>query len=103
MNWYVAEALFQSAIAPQIASYSPLIERTYFLVSADAETAANEKAVTLARSKEHSYANAEGDTVQWSFLKIERVREVLDETLGDGTEVWSVIYRGQPDSDPVAD
>lgn len=87
MNWYVAEVLLQSAIEPKGTGYSPLIERSYFLVSADDETSANERAITAARSKQHSYTNAEGETVRWDFLKLERVREVMDKSLRDGTEV----------------
>jgi len=91
MNWYVAEAVFESGIEHSGSSYSPLIDRTWFLVSAEDEPSAEAKAEVLARSKEHSYANAEGETVHWTFSRIERLREVMDDQLGDGTEVWSVI------------
>jgi hypothetical protein len=56
MNWYVAEAVFESEIEHTSANYSPLIDRTWFLVSAEDEDSAGAKAVVLARSKEHSYA-----------------------------------------------
>lgn len=97
MNWYVAEAIFQSAIDEAGSSYSPLVEKSWFLVSADDEKAAESKAQVLARSKEHSYANGDGEKVRWLFLRIVRLREVMDERLADGTEVWSEIDRSEID------
>lgn len=93
MNWYVAEAIFQSAVAESGPNYSPLIERSWFLVSATDETAADAKAMALAQSKQESYVNADGAEVRWIFLRVERLREIMDECLADGTEVWSVISR----------
>ena len=98
MNWYVAEALFQSTIDAAGPSYSPLVERSWFLVSADDEAAADAKAKRLAQSKQESYANADGESVRWVFLRIERLREVMDDVLTDGTEVWSVISRAEEES-----
>lgn len=98
MSWYVAEALFQSTIDEAGPSYSPLVEKSWFLVSADDEAAAHAKAMGLAQSKRESYANADGERVCWVFLRIERLREVMDELLTDGTEVWSLISRVEGES-----
>jgi len=93
MNWYVAEAVFQSSIEGVGTNYDPLVERSWFLVSAGSENAAREKAVLLGRSKEHSYSNSEGENVVWQLKTIENIREVMDEVLVDGTEVWSTMAR----------
>src|SRR5690606_31529613 len=93
MNWYVAEAVFQSSIEKAGADYIPLIERSWFLVSAPNEANAHEKATTLAKGRRESYANADGEQVSWILLRVERVREVMDIELKDGTEIWCEIER----------
>ena len=91
MDWYVAKAIFKSSIGTPSIDDAPLIDVTWFLVSAGDEGAAETKAIVLARSKEHSYTNGDGETVHWIFVRIERLRKIMDDHLGDGTEVWSVI------------
>jgi hypothetical protein len=98
MSWYVAEALFQSTIDEASPGYSPLVERSWFLVSADGEAAAHAKATDLAQAKRESYANADGENVRWAFLHIARLREVMDDLLTDGTEIWSLISRADEES-----
>jgi hypothetical protein len=93
MSWYVAEAIFKSTIEGANSSYEPLVEQSWFLVSADDETSAQTKASSLARSKEHAYTNAEGEKVSWVFFRLVRLREIMDDCLADGTEVWSEINR----------
>ena len=58
MSWYVAEAIFESAIEEASSSYEPLVERSWFLVSADDETSAGTKASSLARSSEEERVNS---------------------------------------------
>lgn len=33
------------------------------------------------------------DHIHWRFVRIERVREILDAELTDGTEAWTAIER----------
>src|SRR3569623_1944144 len=40
MNWYVVEAVFESAVPNTGANYSPLLKRSWFLVSAKDESTA---------------------------------------------------------------
>lgn len=94
MNWHVAEAIFQSSIDGASADYLPLTERSWFLVSAEDEESALTKALELARARRESYVNADGENVHWAFVRIERVREIMDVELTDGTEVWAEIERG---------
>ena len=93
MNWYVAEAVFESVVEAAAPDYLPLVERSWFLISAPDEEMAQAKAVALATARQESYSNVAGETVRWPLRRIERVREVMDRVLGDGTEVWSVIFR----------
>jgi hypothetical protein len=97
MNWYVAEAIFRSRIDGGSPGYVPLTERSWFLVSAPDEEVALGKATELAKAKSQSYANADGEEVLWVFVRIERVREIMDVELVDGTEVWAEIERAPMD------
>jgi hypothetical protein len=93
MNWYVAEAIFRSAIDEAGPTYSPLVEKSWLLISADDEITAHVKATGVAQSRQAVYVNADGERIRWVFLRIGRVREVMDDLLVDGTEVWSEISR----------
>lgn len=101
MNWHVAEAIFQSSIDGASPEYVPLTERSWFLVSAPDEETALAKATELAKAKRESYANADGEPVHWVFVRIERVREIMDVDLVDGTEVWAEIERAAVDEASV--
>ena len=97
LNWHVAEAIFQSSINGARPEYVPLIERSWFLISAPDEEAALSKATEFAKAKRESYANADGEVVDWVFVRIERIREIMDVELKDGTEVWAEIERAAMD------
>lgn len=97
MNWHVAEAIFQSSIDGARPDYAPFTEWSWFLISAPDEEAALAKATDLAKAKRESYANAAGELVRWVFVRIERVRQIMDVELGDGTEVWAEIERAPMD------
>ncbi len=51
---------------------------------------AEEKARTLGRSKEQSYANSDRETVRWSFRGLETL-DMLGERIEDGREVYHEI------------
>jgi hypothetical protein len=101
MNWHVAEAIFESSIDGASSDYVPLIEKSWFLVAAPDEETALRKANELAKARRESYANAEGEQVQRRFVRIERVREIMDAELVDGTEIWAEIERGPIPETPV--
>jgi hypothetical protein len=101
MNWHVAEAVFQSSIESAGSNYEPLMERSWFLISAPDEETALKKATELAKARHESYANADGEQVHWTFVRIERVREIMDAELVDGTEIWSEIEREAPREMPA--
>ena len=101
MNWYVAEAMFKSSIDDAGPGYVPLAERSWFLISAADEETAHSKAVEIAKSRPESFANSEGEQVRWKFVRIERVREIMDAELVDGTEIWSEIAREGPHEAPA--
>jgi|SRR5579864_3566768 len=101
MNWHIAEAIFRSSIDGASSDYVPLTERSWFLISAPDEEAALTKATELAKNRRESYANADGEQVRWTFLRIERVREIMDAELIDGTEIWSEIERETLHETPV--
>ena len=47
----------------------------------------------VARSKEHEYVGARGDTIRWTLHKVENVQELFDQCPGEGTEVRLEVAR----------
>lgn len=64
-------------------------EEIVLLVYASDEEEAKRKAIAYGKSRESSYNNEYGELVSWKFVQIERVCLVEDESLNDGTELFS--------------
>ena len=52
-----------------------------------------QKAKELGQRSEVSYLGEEADLVKWKFVRVERIFEIDDEKLKDGTEVFSRFLR----------
>jgi len=63
------------------------------ILLADSENHAREKAVEIGRRGEHSYLNDDGETVLWKFREVEDVQDLCEESLSDGVEVFSRMWR----------
>ncbi len=87
MSWYTAECLYRSEMDDFSAS-EQLCEYRYFLVRADDDEAANDKAWELARRKQHTYLNENGIEVRWLLDEVVETKEVLAEELSEETEVY---------------
>ncbi len=88
-KWFVAEAIFQANIQGRAADREPLEEDLLFIVHAIDEPSALAKAETIAREKEHSYENANGQRVVWNFIRLIEVMEMVDQQFEDGAEIKS--------------
>lgn len=86
MNWYTAECLFRSV--HENSNASQLLELRYFLLTAEDDESAKNKALELARRKQHSFVNVEGIVVEWIFQELVDVKEVLSKEISEGTEVY---------------
>jgi hypothetical protein len=66
-----------------------LWEESIVLISAGDVAAAQQAAEAIGRNSEQEYESATGDRVVWRFYAVDRVVEVLSDTLEDGTEIFS--------------
>ena len=69
-----------------------LWEERILLVEADSEDDATRKAEVYARSAEHSYLSAQGNTIDVKFDSIDRAY-AIDNALADGAELFSRFLR----------
>jgi hypothetical protein len=89
--WYTASLLFKSIHTP--AESKPTVwEESVRLIRARNETEARQEAETIGRAEAHSY-EAEGGAVVWVFERVERLFEITDEELRNGSEVFSRYLR----------
>lgn len=92
-HWYSAVALFK-AVHIGKARKRNLWERTVFLLRAPNAEEAVAVADRMAREQECEYVAAGGDTVHWTYQKLEGVLELLDDEMKAGTEVyWQLFER----------
>jgi len=90
--WFAASLLFKSVHPGQVDDH--LWEESIFLVRAESEEEARQKADRLGKAEEHEYVAANGEMTQWTFQGVERIQEILDDKLEDGTEIFSRFLRG---------
>ena len=94
--WYVAVLVVASQVGAQSAG-EPLIDLQYRLLKASSDEEAHAEAMGLGRQEEHSYPNAEGQTVVWRFVGLHDLRSLDTADLTHGLEVFSEIIRGDAD------
>ena len=70
-----------------------LWEEQIILIEATNEAAAKQKAERHGKAQENEYRNQAGELVHWSFEQVERLCEVEDVTLKDGSELFSRFLR----------
>ena len=90
--WYAANLLFQSEHST-VSDKENLWEESIRLIQADSTDQAMQKAKELGQRSEVSYLGEEADLVKWKFVRVERIFEIDDEKLKDGTEVFSRFLR----------
>lgn len=90
MPWYAAECLYYADTSPKASEQ--LGEYRYFLLEAPDDEAAKMKAWQLARTREHSYTGADGTQVMWLLESVTDVKEILDDKLSEGTELYHKYF-----------
>ena len=96
--WYSACLLFESVHSVKSDS-EPLWEERIILIKASSETEAMGIAQKIGKDEEIEYPvnptmnNGEQDKVKCIFRRIERVCEIDNDTLANGTEIFSRILR----------
>ena len=89
---FSASLLFKSQHEPP-SSGEPLWEEKIILLEALDESAAQNKAAQHGKAENHQYRNEKGDLVSWSFVCVERLCQVDDTVLKDGSELFSRFLR----------
>ncbi|MDR0716836.1 MAG: DUF4288 domain-containing protein [Azoarcus sp.] len=85
---FAASLLFRG-IRNNNPSEEDLWEESIVLISAEDEEDAAQKAEKIGRENETSYKAMDGSILAWKFVQIERLYEIMDSKITDGTEVFS--------------
>src|SRR5438552_18123558 len=86
--WFSVNLLYKS-IHPDHPENESLWEERVFLVQAETEDQARQEAERIGKNEEHAYVAANGDLVRWVLVQIASISPLLEDTLGNGTEVFS--------------
>ena len=89
---FAASLLFKSEHERPIVG-EPLWEEKIVLLEAEDEAAAHNKAKQHGKHEEHQYRNEKGELVRWSFKCIERLCQIEDVALKDGSELFTRFLR----------
>jgi hypothetical protein len=104
-DWYAAKLWHSSFVGGRGAGdgRSTLHDYSIVLVRATSEAAAARRAARVGKEREHGYRNEAGERVEWRFIKVLEVQDLVDESLEHGTEVWSRLSYDTPDDTPDVD
>lgn len=89
-TFYIAVLVYESS--SDAAGYEPLYEESFMVLSADSDEKAREKALKQA-NEPYSYKNQYGDTVTWLFKQLVDVKQLFNDNIKDGTEIYSRYFR----------
>lgn len=87
-QWYTAKCLYWAEHNGPEPPHLPLYETRYLLISAPDEDGAMEKALQIAKDRQHSYLNQYGATVSWKLKQVLEVKEIFNFELKDGMEIY---------------
>lgn len=92
VRWFVAVLVVRSRVDGGAAE-TGLLDLQFRLIHATDAESAYIRALELGQQAAQSYRNADGNDVTWEFIGLNDLREVDDESLSDGTEVYSQLAR----------
>jgi hypothetical protein len=92
--WFGVSLLFKSVHNGQPED-DALWEDSIVLIRAQSRDEAQKQAEALGKGEEHEYVSASGDLVKWTFQGVESIHEILDDTLENGTEIFSRFLRAR--------
>jgi len=93
-RWYTAECVYKSIHIGEEPTHEKLGEYRIFLIRAEDDEHALEKALSVAKQREHSFQNTYGATVNWVLESVINVVEVIDGDLRDGCEIYYKFFSG---------
>jgi hypothetical protein len=95
-SWYLAVLVLEASVGDEFVA-EPLLDLQYHLVRAAGAEDAYRKALELGRAEEHAYENPDGEIIRWSFAGLHDLRELDDQDLVHGAEVYSSLRRAGSD------
>ncbi len=91
--WYSASLFFEGVHTDAQGKHENLWEESIYLIFADTQESASEKANAIGVKSQMNYAVSEKDSVNWRFIKVERIVPIDVDELKDGTELLSRFLR----------
>lgn len=86
-EYHIAVVVYQST--SDSPSYKPLYEECVTLVKASTVEQAKDKATELAKARSTTFTNQKGEKITWSLYKVIDVSPMLEDKIGDVTELYS--------------
>ncbi len=90
-RWYIAVLVVASQVDGE--SAEPLLDLQLRLIRAVDDEQAYQRAIEVGDQATHSYRNADGALVSWQCLGLNDLRELLEQELAHGVEVFSQLTR----------
>jgi len=92
--WYSASLLSKGTHREQkTGADDPLWEESIVLLQAESEADARQKAERAGMEEQMSFKAISGEVVDWDFVGVTKVHEILDQSLKEGTELFSRFLR----------
>lgn len=88
---HVAVILYEGSSTAS--TFTPIFEEITLLVEADTMENAEKKAEHYGKKNQPQYDNEAGDSIKWTFLKVESVNLILEEITSDVTPIHSKYFR----------
>jgi hypothetical protein len=88
-TWYAAQLLFQSS-GPEA---RPLCEERVVLVRAASEASALRRVLAYGNAEQHSYLNVYRERVKWTFVGVESLTDVIEQSMPENGAPWDVWCR----------
>jgi hypothetical protein len=100
-KWFIAVLVVASEVV-RPSDEEPLVDLQYKLIRANDSEAAFRRALQLGEGAHHSYRNGDGSTVTWRFAGLHDLREVEQEAIVDGAELYNHMMHSDPTTLTVA-
>lgn len=96
--WYVATLIMRCKVGDHKAE-SWTYDEQIRLIRAPDEDTAYDKAAQMGKNEEHVYENVYGERVAWEFVGLADLAELGSQSIHDGTEIRSRMFKG---GDPMS-
>ena len=88
MEWFGASLLYECVVGNDDGGASPLFEEQIFVLRAENEASARAAAASIGNDNALTYHNTFDEAVDWRFVTVVDVKELFDDAIGHGTEVF---------------